>query len=100
MRRRRPRVFLAAATLALATAGATHAAPPIDRGSPSEGVSAPPRADRDRTLPFSGLDVALLIAGGGPLLIIGAGLKRRRSAPQAVQSPARGLPDAGLVGRG
>jgi hypothetical protein len=28
-------------------------------------------------LPFSGLDLALLTAGGGPLLLIGVGLRRR-----------------------
>jgi hypothetical protein len=28
-------------------------------------------------LPFTGLDLALLLIGGGPLLLIGVGLKRR-----------------------
>jgi hypothetical protein len=41
-------------------------------------------------VPFSVLDVALLVAGGGPLLLIGAGLRRRivstRSEPHAVSS--------------
>jgi hypothetical protein len=35
-----------------------------------------------RRIPFSGLDLALLTAGGGPLLLIGIGL-RRRVAPSA-----------------
>lgn len=33
----------------------------------------------DPTIPFTGLDVALLIVGGGPLLLIGIGLRRRLS---------------------
>lgn len=38
----------------------------------------------ERKIPFSGLDVALLVVGGGPLLLIGIGLRRRMSgAPQA-----------------
>jgi hypothetical protein len=36
----------------------------------------------NRRVPFTGLDVALLIVGGGPLLLIGLGL-RRRVAPTA-----------------
>lgn len=40
----------------------------------------PRRAERsDPTIPFTGLDVALLIVGGGPLLLIGIGLRRRLS---------------------
>lgn len=35
----------------------------------------------DRRIPFSALDAALLVAGGGPLLLIGAGLRRRLSEP-------------------
>lgn len=31
----------------------------------------------DRRIPFSGLDLALLMVGGGPLLLIGLGLRRR-----------------------
>jgi hypothetical protein len=51
-----------------------------------------PRAVRrsERRVPFSVLDVALLVAGGGPLLLIGAGLRRRivstRSEPHVVSS--------------
>lgn len=37
----------------------------------------------DRRVPFSALDAALLVAGGGPLLLIGAGLRRRLAAPAA-----------------
>lgn len=33
----------------------------------------------NRKLPFSGLDLALLTVGGGPLLLIGIGLRRRLS---------------------
>lgn len=36
-----------------------------------------------RKIPFSGLDLALLIAGGGPLLLIGIGLRRRIAASPA-----------------
>lgn len=32
-------------------------------------------------LPFTGLDLALLTVGGGPLLLIGIGLRRRVAAP-------------------
>jgi len=37
-------------------------------------------------LPFTGLDLALLIVGGGPLLLFGIGLRRRvsRAAAEAV----------------
>ena len=38
-------------------------------------------------VPFTGLDLALLTVGGGPLLLIGVGLRRRvgtRRAPEAV----------------
>ena len=39
----------------------------------------------DRRIPFSALDAALLVAGGGPLLLIGAGLRRRLSEPSKAQ---------------
>jgi hypothetical protein len=42
-----------------------------------EGRSATAADRSDRRVPFSALDVALLVAGGGPLLLIGAGLRRR-----------------------
>jgi hypothetical protein len=45
-----------------------------------------------RRLPFSGIDLALLTAGGGPLLLIGAGLRRRRfgAAPSRRPGVVRG----------
>jgi hypothetical protein len=50
-----------------------------------------PAADRsDRRVPFSALDVALLIAGGGPLLLIGAGLRRRIAEAPRRASAASG----------
>lgn len=42
-----------------------------------------------RRVPFSGLDLALLTFGGGPLLLIGVGL-RRRIAPAASQAGVAG----------
>ena len=39
----------------------------------------------DRRIPFSALDAALLAAVGGPLLLIGAGLRRRLSEPSKAQ---------------
>ncbi|HEY6583723.1 MAG TPA: hypothetical protein VIZ29_02650 [Gaiellaceae bacterium] len=36
----------------------------------------PPKASAGR-VPFTGLDVVLLLVGGGPLLLIGVGLRRR-----------------------
>jgi hypothetical protein len=44
----------------------------------------------DRRVPFSTLDVALLIAGGGPLLLIGAGLRRRIAEAPRRASAASG----------
>jgi hypothetical protein len=45
-------------------------------------VTPTPAATRtrpDRKIPFTGLDLALLTVGGGPLLLIGIGLRRRLS---------------------
>jgi hypothetical protein len=40
-------------------------------------------ADDDRSLPFTGLDAALLGAVGGPLLLLGAGMRRyARGTPE------------------
>ena len=36
-----------------------------------------------RKIPFSGLDLALLTAGGGPLLLMALGLRRRITGPPA-----------------
>lgn len=82
--RRRHLVCLAAATLALAAPGAGQAAPPQElKTSPTvETNSAAPKADGGRKLPFSGLDLALLTAGGAPLLLIGASLRRRQLKPK------------------
>jgi hypothetical protein len=41
----------------------------------SPGPTAAKRSERK--IPFSGLDLALFIAGGGPLLLIGVGMRRR-----------------------
>jgi hypothetical protein len=52
---------------------------------PAAVTSGPTPAERSRrTIPFTGLDLALLTLGGGPLLLIGMGL-RRRLAPAAAQ---------------
>jgi hypothetical protein len=85
--RRRQRICLAAATLALLTAGVGRAAPPQEpRIEPSAPKRATPAAKRDGGLPFSGLDLALLTAGGVPLVLIGASLRRRQ--PKAKVQPA------------
>lgn len=54
-----------------------------DPRKPAAKRPAPALASSDkqsnRKLPFSGLDLALLTVGGGPLLLIGIGLRRRLS---------------------
>jgi hypothetical protein len=82
--RRRHLVCLAAAALALLTAGAGQAAAPQESRTEATGTKAPAvaTADDGRSFPFSGLDIALLTAGGGPLLLIGVSLRRRQSAPK------------------
>lgn len=74
---------LAAATLALLTAGAAQAAAPQEPRTKTGAGPQPSvaRAERGGGLPFSGLDLALLTAGGGPLLLIGVTLRRRRLKP-------------------
>jgi hypothetical protein len=59
---------------------------------PAEEASSARAAGRsDRRVPFSALDAALLVAGGGPLLLIGAGLRRRfAEAPRRQASAASG----------
>lgn len=86
--RRRRYVCLAAAALVLLTASAGQAAAPQERTERTAGaaVQAAPNPAEDGGLPFSGLDVALLMAGGGPLLLIGASLKRRRPKPEVQRS--------------
>lgn len=46
-------------------------------------ATTPPASSKRSTsgLPFTGLDLALLTAGGGPLLLIGLGLRRRLAGP-------------------
>jgi hypothetical protein len=52
---------------------------------PAAVTPSPTAAKRaSRTIPFTGLDLVLLTLGGGPLLLIGMGL-RRRLAPAAAQ---------------
>ena len=41
----------------------------------------PPGEHSSSRLPFTGLDLALLTVGGGPLLLIAIGLRRRVTAP-------------------
>jgi hypothetical protein len=88
MRRRRLIVCLAAATFALSTGGAGQAAPPEEvSAKPPAGTDMTAAArERDRKLPFSGVDLALLTAGGMPLVLIGASLRRRQ--PKAKVKPA------------
>jgi hypothetical protein len=44
----------------------------------------------DRTIPFTGFDLALLTVGGGPLLLIGLGLRRRLAPARDAAEAARG----------
>ncbi len=66
--------------------GTDQPATPTRRPASAEIVQrAEPAASSSRKIPFSGLDLALLVVGGGPLLLIGVGL-RRRIAPPAPQA--------------
>jgi hypothetical protein len=59
-----------------------HPREPIREPQASEAAPAPQATGKtDRHVPFSALDAALLAAVGGPLLLIGAGLRRRLSEP-------------------
>ena len=82
MRPRRLAVCLAAVTLALSLTGAATAVPLPELTAPPSGeqTTAPDARERDRALPFSGVDLVLLAAGGAPLIALGAGLRRRRVA--------------------
>ena len=87
---RRRRLFcLAAATLALLTTGAAaQAAAPHESTTKASAQHSQARAGTaDGGLPFSGLDVALLVAGAGPLLLLGMRLRRKR--PNAAVQPAQ-----------
>jgi hypothetical protein len=79
--RRRRLICLAAAALALLTAGAGQAAPPQELRTNPSAEAVPAAPDKGGGLPFSGLDLALLLAGGGPLVLIGVSLRRRRPKP-------------------
>jgi hypothetical protein len=57
-------------------------APPARR--PAAVRTAPPKASTG-TVPFTGLDVVLLLVGGGPLLLIGIGLRRRLAAAEPME---------------
>jgi hypothetical protein len=60
---------------------------PIGVPAAADGVQAPRATKRsERRVPFSALDAALLVAGGGPLLLIGVGL-RRRMVPARSEAP-------------
>ena len=50
---------------------------------PTSRPSRPPESSA--TLPFTGLDLALLTLGGGPLLLIGLGIRRRVAAAEATR---------------
>ena len=50
--------------------------PPATRRPAAVSAAATPKASAGR-MPFTGLDVVLLLVGGGPLLLIGLGLRRR-----------------------
>jgi hypothetical protein len=47
--------------------------------TPTVAPKATPARRSNRRVPFTGLDLALLTVGGGPLLLIGIGLRRRLS---------------------
>jgi len=61
----------------------------LERRLPEDPVVAPTVREKKSSsrVPFSGLDVALLVAGGGPLLLIGAAF-RRRLAPAPSEARA------------
>jgi hypothetical protein len=63
-----------------------HPREPIRVPQANEAAPAPQATGKtDRRVPFSALDAALLAAVGGPLLLIGAGLRRRLSEPSKAQ---------------
>jgi len=59
--------------------------PPVRRPAAVNPAAAAEKRSGSK-LPFTGLDLALLTVGGGPLLLIALGLRRRvsRPAPEAV----------------
>jgi hypothetical protein len=52
---------------------------------PASAPTPPPKASSAGRVPFTGLDVMLLLAGGGPLLLIGVGLRRRLALGKPVE---------------
>ena len=59
---------------------------PIRIPQSSEATPAPrATGNTDRRIPFTALDAALLVAGGVPLLLMGAGLRRRLAEPSKAQ---------------
>ena len=52
--------------------------------------TSPTRKRPARKIPFTGLDLALLTVGGGPLLLIGIGLRRRLSPGARAAEAVRG----------
>lgn len=58
---------------------------PVGEAHERPPAAAPNTSPADRRIPFSAVDFALLVAGGGPLLLIGAGLRRRLSEPRKAQ---------------
>lgn len=61
---------------------------PIRVASASEAAAAPAAPERaaERRVPFSAIDAAFVGAGTLPLLLVGAGLRRRVSAPRKAQA--------------
>ena len=57
----------------------TDKSPPRVTRRPAAAALRPEARRSARRLPFTGLDLALLTVGGGPLLLIGIGLRRRLS---------------------
>jgi hypothetical protein len=52
--------------------------------------ASPEGSNRERGIPFTGLDLALLTVGGGPLLLIGLGLRRRLAPAPGAAGAMRG----------
>jgi hypothetical protein len=61
----------------------------VRKPTPSAHQSRPAKESSDG-LPFTGLDLALLTVGGGPLLLIGFGLRRRLAATEAARVEVAG----------
>jgi hypothetical protein len=68
----------------------TDAEQPVPGRVPAAAKAKPEAAKQDRMIPFTGLDLALLTIGGGPLLLIGIGLRRRLAAAPGTAGAVRG----------